>query len=155
MTNVAIRPAHDADVPAITHIAHDAFGDFIPLIGRAPEPMLLDYRRLVAEDQVWVLVVDAQIIGLAVLTSAKDHLLLRTLAVAPAGQRSGHGRRLIAFAEAEALRRGFAEIRVLTHVTMRKTISLYRDVGFEEYERVDLDGYFRMCLRKRLKAPQQ
>jgi len=44
-----------------------------------------------------------------------DHLLLDNLAVRPDRQRRGFGRKFIAFAEAEARRLRFAELRLYTH----------------------------------------
>jgi GNAT superfamily N-acetyltransferase len=51
---------------------------------------------------------------LIVLLPKPDHLLLDNIAVAPARQGSGLGRWLLAFAEAEAVRRGYGEIRLYT-----------------------------------------
>ena len=65
------------------------------------------------------------IAGIIVLLPATDYLLLDNIAVSPARQGSGLGRRLLAFAEAEALRRGYAEIRLYTHQTMVENQRLY------------------------------
>jgi len=54
-----------------------------------------------------------------------DHLLLDNLAVRPDRQRCGFGRKLIAFAEAEARRLRFAELRLYTHEAMSENIALY------------------------------
>jgi len=150
MTNLVIRPAVEPDVAAITRVVDDAYADFIPLTGRAPTPMFDDYPALVAQGKVWVLLDDGAVVGAAVLLPAEDHLLLRTVAVAPSHQSGGHGRRLIAFAEEETRRRGLAEIRVFTNVTMAKSIRLYRGLGYEEYKRAMQEGYFRVFMRKRL-----
>ncbi|MGO8914578.1 MAG: GNAT family N-acetyltransferase [Stellaceae bacterium] len=150
MAASVIRPAVDADVPAIAHIVHEAYASFIPLIGRALQPMLDDYRAYVAEGAVWVALDDDGIAGAAVLLARADHLLMRTLAVMPSRQRGGHGRGLVGFAEAEARRRGLREIRAVTHVSMAASIRFYRGLGYEEYRRGGEADYYRVLLRKRL-----
>ena len=150
MANIEIRAAVVADIPAIERLMHDAFAGFIPLTGQAPQPMLEDHAALVARGAVWLLVEDARPAAALVITPASDHMLLRTVAVLPLRQSAGHGRRLIAFAEDEARRRGLGEIRAVVHVTMAKAIRLYRALGYEEVRRAEQGGYYRVFLRKRL-----
>ena len=57
---------------------------------------------------------------------------------------------LIDFAEAEARRRGFAEIQLYTHALMTENIALYRRIGFVETHRVSEKGYDRVYMSKRL-----
>jgi ribosomal protein S18 acetylase RimI-like enzyme len=61
------------------------------------------------------------------------------------------GRRLLAFAEDEALRRGYREIRLYTHETMVKNQRLYASIGYEETGRGSEAGYNRVFMRKRLR----
>jgi hypothetical protein len=63
---------------------------------------------------------------------------------------SGLGRRLLAFAEAEALRRGYREIRLYTHQTMVENQRLYASIGYEETGRGIEAGYDRVFMRKQL-----
>jgi ribosomal protein S18 acetylase RimI-like enzyme len=60
------------------------------------------------------------------------------------------GRRLLAFAEAEALRRGYREIRLYTHQTMVENQRLYASIGYEETGRGTEAGYDRVFMRKQL-----
>jgi ribosomal protein S18 acetylase RimI-like enzyme len=152
MAIVDIRAASDADVPAIARVVHESFGGFIPLIGRAPWPMLQDYLARVAQGAVWVLSADGAIAGVAVLHFKSDHLFLETIAVAPPYQGNGYGTRLLAFVEAEARRRGYGETRLHMHLTMARSIALYRARGYTEYARSEEDGYHRVYLRKRLRG---
>jgi len=150
MAEIEIRAAVAADLPAIERLMHDAFAGFIPLTGQAPQPMVEDHAALIAQGVVWVLLEDARLAAAAVMTPASDHLLLWTVAVTPARQSAGHGRRLIAFAEDEARRRGLSEIRAVVHVTMAKALRLYRALGYEQVRRVEQGGYYRVFLKKRL-----
>lgn len=78
------------------------------------------------------------------------YLLLDNIAVAPERQGAGLGRRLLAFAEAEALRRGFHEVWLDTHQKMVENQRLYRAFGYEETGRGSDAGFDRVFMRKRL-----
>jgi ribosomal protein S18 acetylase RimI-like enzyme len=85
----------------------------------------------------------------AMLLPQPDHLLLDNIAVQPDSQGMGLGRRLIAFAEGEARRLGFAEVRLYTHQTMTENIALYARLGFAETGRGRENGYDRVFMTKR------
>ncbi len=129
MALVDIRAAGDADVPAIARVVHDAFAGFIPLIGRAPWPMFQDYVARVAQGAVWVLTEDGAVVGVVVLQFNDDHL----------------------FVDTKARRRGRDETRLHLHLTMTRGIALYRRLGYTEYARREVDGYYRVYLCKRLR----
>ena len=88
--------------------------------------------------------------GIIVLLPRPDHLLLDNIAIASARQGSGLGRRLLAFAEAEAVRRGYCEIRLATHQKMTESQRLYAAIGYEETGRGTEAGYERVFMSKRL-----
>jgi GNAT superfamily N-acetyltransferase len=113
--------------------------------------MLDNYAVRVSEGAVWVLKEGAMIAAIIVLLPAPNCLLLDNNAVLPARKGSGLGRRLLAFAEAEALRRGYREIRLYTHQTMVENQRLYASIGCEETGRGTEAGYDRVFMRKRLR----
>src|SRR5713101_9378168 len=118
MTELRIRAATAADIPAIQQIVEHAYRGYVARIGRPPGPMLDDYAARVAEGVVWVIEEGPSPAGIIVLLPRPDHLLLDNIAIAPEHQGSGLGRQLLAFAEREAARRGYPEIRFYTHRTM-------------------------------------
>jgi GNAT superfamily N-acetyltransferase len=120
-----IRLATIADVPVAAQIVDDAYRRYIPRIGRPPAPMLDDHAARVAEAVMWVIEEGDAIRGVLVLLPEPDHLLLDNIAVAPAHQGTGLGSRLLTFAEAEAVRRGYSEIRLYTNVLMSENQRLY------------------------------
>jgi ribosomal protein S18 acetylase RimI-like enzyme len=150
MDKPRIRAATAADLPAITDIVDQAYRHYIARIGKPPGPMLEDYAARVSEGVVWVLEEEAVIAAIIVLLPGANHLLLDNIAVSPARQGLGLGRRLLAFTEVEALRRGYREIRLYTHQTMVENQRLYASIGYEETGRGTEAGYDRVFMRKQL-----
>ena len=112
--------------------------------------MLDDYSARIPEGVVWVIEEGTTILGILVLLPKPDHLLLDNVAIAPSRQGLGLGRRLLVFAEAEALRQGHREIRLYTHETMTENQRLYAAIGYEETGRGTEAGYERVFMRKQL-----
>ena len=145
-----IRPATEADRPTIERLVHDAYAIYVSRIGKPPGPMLDDYTALIAAGAVSVLEADGDVGAILVLLPKPDHLLLDNIAVRRDRQGQGLGRRLIAFAEAEARRLGLDEVRLYTHQTMTENIALYARLGFVETGRGHKAGYDRVFMTKRL-----
>jgi GNAT superfamily N-acetyltransferase len=148
-----IREARAADAARVREIVDAAYRDYIPRIGKQPGPMLDDYAKRIDDRQVWVLDGDDGIAGVLVLEETPDGFLLDNIAVSPDHQGRGLGRVLLNFAEAEALRRGWNEIRLYTHVLMTENISIYRRTGYLETARVTEKGFDRIYMMKRLSRP--
>jgi ribosomal protein S18 acetylase RimI-like enzyme len=145
-----IRLAHPEDRHAIEEIVTLAYVHYVERIGKPPGPMLDNYGALIASGTVNVLAEASGVEALIVLVPKPDHLLLDNVAVRPNRQRRGYGRQMIAFAEEEARRLGFAELRLYTHITMVENIALYTRLGFVETGRGDENGYDRVFMTKRL-----
>jgi len=145
-----IRPANSADRAAVETIVRDAYSIYLGRMDKPPGPMLDDYGALIHDGAVSVLDQDGEIRAIIVLLSQPDHLLLDNIAVKPDSQGTGLGRRLIAFAENEAHRLGFSEVRLYTHQTMIENIALYTRLGFVETGRGRENGYDRVFMTKRL-----
>ena len=143
-----IRRAVAADVPAIERIVHDAYVKYVARIGKPPGPMLDDYAARVAAGEVSVCAEDGDLAGILVLEPAADHLLLDNIAVAPGWQGRGVGRLLLDFADAQARRAGYTELRLYTHVLMHENIALYTHLGWQEYGRGEQSGFQRVFMRK-------
>ena len=112
--------------------------------------MLDNYAARVSKDVVWVIEEGNTVRGVSVLLPEPDHLLLENIAVDPAYHGTGLGRRLLVFAEAEAMRQGYRELRLYTHETMIENQRLYAKIGYEETGRRTEVGFERVFLRKRL-----
>ncbi len=146
-----LRTARPDDCAAVEAIVAAAYSVYIGRIGKAPGPMLDDYAGLIASGALSVLEgADGVIVALIVLLAKPDHLLLDNIAVHPDRQGRGLGRRLIAFAESEALRLGYTELRLYTHERMTENIALYTRLGFRETGRGHDAGYDRVFMTKAL-----
>lgn len=146
-----IRSAQAEDVDAVSQLVQDAYRPYIARLGKPPGPMLDDYALLIAEQHVWVLENEGALTAVLVLKDAgPGALLLDNIAVSPTAQGKGYGRKLVAFAEAEASRRGNTKIRLYTHVLMTENLALYHRLGFRETGRVSERGYERVYMEKQL-----
>jgi len=146
-----IRPATAVDLPAVERIVRDAYAKYIERIGKPPGPMLDDYRARIRAHEAWVLEDGGAVAGVIILLAEDDHLLLDNVAVDPAHAGRGLGRVLMEFAEAEARRRGYDEIRLYTHEKMTENITLYRHLGWQETGRGEQAGYSRVFFRKQVR----
>ena len=149
-SELRIRPAVRGDLGAIKAIVRDAYAVYIPRIGREPGPMGWNYAALVDADEVWVATEEDEdaVVGVLVLRLQPDHLVLENVAVAPAEQGRGVGRRLIDYAERHARALGLPEVTLYTHERMTENRRLYASLGYLETERGTDEGLRRVYLRK-------
>jgi ribosomal protein S18 acetylase RimI-like enzyme len=143
-----IRRGSEEDVPAIECIVRTAYQHYIPRIGQPPGPMTDDYHAQLASGNVWVLVLDDEIVGLVVLVPEPDYMLLENVAVAPEKQGLGLGRRLIEFAEARSRQCGYGEIQLYTNELMRENLAWYARLGYRETSRRLDSGFKRVFMSK-------
>jgi ribosomal protein S18 acetylase RimI-like enzyme len=145
-----IRRAKLEDATAITRCIAAAYRHYAVRIGKPPAPMLDDYAELIQRHKVFILAERDKIIGVLVLIEKEQSILLDNVAVNPKYQRRGLGRKLIEFAEAEALRLGFSSMILYTNVQMTENIDLYRKLGFVETGRKQEHGYQRIYMQRHL-----
>ena len=147
---MTIRPATPADVADIARIVDAAYAHYVPRIGRRPAPMEDDHAARIRDGEAWVFVAEGAVAGVLVLIDESDHLLLDNVAVDPAQRGTGIGRALLLFAEAEARRRGYAEVRLYTNVMMTENIAMYARIGYRETGRGGQAGFQRVFYTKTL-----
>ena len=75
---------------------------------------------------------------------------MENLAVRPADQGRGVGRRLLTLAEQRARDLGLAELRLYTNAAMTENLAYYPRRGYVETYRADQDGFHRVFFRKPL-----
>ncbi|HJZ46410.1 MAG TPA: GNAT family N-acetyltransferase [Roseiflexaceae bacterium] len=148
MPDIAIRRASPGDADIISSITDAAYAKYVPLLGRKPQPMTADYQQILAVHPVWMMWIDEHPAGVLVLLHEPDAMLIYSVAVAPAYQKRGHGRRLLEWAEAEARRSGYAQIRLFTNALMTQNIALYTQLGYTETSREPYQGLTLVHMRK-------
>ena len=100
--------------------------------------MRADHIAALREHLVDLLYVEGQLAALIEMIPAADHLLIENVAVLPALQGRGLGRRLMAHAEALAVSLGLREVRLYTNKKFASNLELYRRLGY----RVDCEEPF-------------
>lgn len=127
-----MRPATMNDLPAVQDITVAAYAPYTVLLGGPPLPVTEDYGPRIAREQVWIRDDGDAVSALAVFERHTDHLLIFSIAVAPAFQRQGIGTELLRFLDAQAVERGVTEVRLYANARMERNIALYRAYGFQE-----------------------
>jgi ribosomal protein S18 acetylase RimI-like enzyme len=130
---LVIRPATAAELPAIVALTVAAYAEYRAVLDAPPLPVTEDYAPRIAGGEVWLLADGtAPPAGLIVLERHPDHLLIFSVAVAPDRQHEGLGRRLLAWAEAQAREAGIATLRLYTNARMTRNLALYARCGYRE-----------------------
>ncbi len=127
----AIRRAIAADSALVRTISRAAYAKWVPLIGREPWPMTADYDEALRNHIIDLLHIEGYVIALVEMIPAADHLLVENVAVLPEHQGQGHGKRLMAHAEAVATALGHRLVRLYTNQRFAENIALYQRLGYE------------------------
>jgi ribosomal protein S18 acetylase RimI-like enzyme len=125
-----LRRAVASDASAIRTLTREAYAKWVPLIGREPKPMTADYAEAVRRHRIDLLHLDGALAALIETIAEADHLLVENVAVSPAFQGRGLGRKLMAHAEQIAASSGRGEIRLYTNKLFAQNIELYRTLGY-------------------------
>jgi len=128
--NLSLRRAEPADAPAIDTLTQAAYAKWVPVLGRKPRPMTVDYAVAVRAHRIDLLEDASGLLALIEMALEPDHLLIVNLAVAPDWQGRGLGSRLLAHAEVVARAEGRPLLRLYTNRLMRPNIALYRSRGY-------------------------
>jgi ribosomal protein S18 acetylase RimI-like enzyme len=135
----ALRQAVATDAAAIQELTRAAYAKWVPVIGREPVPMTVDYGEAVRKHRFDLLYVGGALAALIETVAKADHLLIENVAVSPPFQGRGLGSKLMAHAEKVAASLGFREIRLYANKLFAENIRLYRKLGY----RVDREEEFK------------
>ena len=154
-----IRQASRADLPSIRELTRLAYARYRDRMNVVPAPVRNDYEAEAEAGQVWVTSLAGQqsptgevpaIAGVIVLIEDGDSLLIENVAVSPAAQGTGLGRRLMEFAEGQARVRGISRMTLYTNEVMTENLAIYAHLGYTETSRAEQDVYRRVFMEKRL-----
>ncbi len=135
MNPFLLRQAVPADAIAITALTRAAYEAYIPIIGREPLPMRVDYGLALRSNLFWLLEQNHVLVALLELQLFEDHLLIVNVAVKPDFQGLGLGKRLLLLAESEARRLGRLELRLYTNERFTKNLAIYQGLGYAQTHR--------------------
>jgi ribosomal protein S18 acetylase RimI-like enzyme len=126
----SIRPAKPEDARVVQALVRSSYAKWVAVIGREPLPMAADYNRAVRDHEIDLVEANGELLGLIELIRNPDHLFIENVAVTPAHQRRGIGRRLLAHAERKAADYAVAEIRLATNSAFESNVRFYQSVGY-------------------------
>lgn len=145
-----IRQAVRSDLDQIQACAQAAYRMYVERIGRAPAPMVADFDASIEAGELYVSEIDGQLGGFVVFYARSDHLHLENVAVSPAFQQRGIGRKLIEFVEQKALADGYRRVELYTNAKMTENLGLYPRLGYQQFDRRLEDGFDRVYFKKDL-----
>jgi GNAT superfamily N-acetyltransferase len=147
---ISLRAATDADVDAIRALTREAYGKWVPLIGREPLPMMADYAAAVRKHRIDLLEADGELVALIEMVPNVDHLLIENIAVSPRHQGQGIGKKLLAHAEEVAVTLGVNDIRLYTNKRFAENVQLYLRNGYTIDREEPLKDGFLVHMSKRI-----
>jgi GNAT superfamily N-acetyltransferase len=147
--SLQMRQAVLSDAPAIRTLTHLAYAKWVPVIGREPVPMTVDYVKVVQEHRIDLVYLDDALVALIETVPKADHLLIESVAVLPSFQGRGLGRQLMAHAERICAALGLGEIRLYANKLFVENLQLYLRLGY----RVDREEEFKGGLLVHMSKP--
>ena len=152
MAKLTIRRATPSDASDVRLLVQQSYAAYIPRMGRRPAPMDQDYAELLQSADAWVAELEREIVGIAIAHVHPDHVLLENLAVLPAAQGHGVGRRLLKVVEDHAAVTGRTPVRLYTTEAMTENLAFYPRQGDRETGRAEQDGFRRVFFSKTISA---
>jgi GNAT superfamily N-acetyltransferase len=134
MVDWTIRRAEIRDADRLSRCIDAAYAQYTDHIPDLPQ-FSADCAGEIANHLVWVAEADGEIVGGLVLVRRDGFVLLANVVVHPNNRGTGIGQRLLTLAERETVGRGYAEMRLNTHVQMPENIQLYARNGWAEIGR--------------------
>lgn len=132
--NARIRKALLADAETVAACIDAAYAGYSNRITDLPS-VSDGCAEEIMQDRVWLAIQDDEIAGALFLVPQDGFMKLANLVVHPKHGGKGLGTELIAFAELEAIRQGYIEMRLNTHTLMPENVALYKKLDWVELSR--------------------
>ena len=129
--NINIRQGTTEDAHDIRSLTREAYAKWVPFIGREPLPMSANYQEAIQEHRFDLLFKDEMLVALIETICHDDHLLIENVAVSPALQGEGLGKKLLAHVEQLATSLGYSEIKLYTNKLFTENLLFYERLGYE------------------------
>ncbi|MGF9567332.1 GNAT family N-acetyltransferase [Neorhizobium sp. JUb45] len=131
-------------------IVRAAYAKWVPVIGREPIPMTVDYAEAIVTNRIDLLENAGVVVGVIETILRDDHLYIENVAVRPEFHGQGYGRGLLAHAEDIASSAARKEIRLLTNAAFTANVVLYERSGYVLTHTEPFMGGTTLYLSKRL-----
>lgn len=152
MSNLIFRRACAEDAATVAAITDAAYAKWVPVIGRKPKPMVADYNAAIRVHLIEIAYLDDKAVGLIELIPAAEHLLLENIAIDPAAQGRGIGRRLMQRVEEHAIEMNLPLVRLYTNKAFAANLDFYHRLGYaierEEPYKEGFTVYFAKAIGK-------
>ena len=145
-----LRIATIDDAEAIAALTRSAYAKWVPLIGREPLPMKADQVSAIRDHRVDLLFDGPVLAALIETFERHDDLIIENVAVAPARQKLGYGRRLIQHAEHLAIQASLKWVRLYTNARFEENLRLYASLGYAVERKEALNGGTAIHMIKRV-----
>lgn len=149
-TALSIRRAEESEAGLVQEIVHAAYSKWIPVIGREPTPMTVDYNKAILEHDIDLAIVAEEISGLIETCRHADYIWIENIAVDPDKQGIGIGRALLAHVEREAALARLGEIHLQTNEAFEANIALYTALGYKIDNREPFRGGTTVFMSKKI-----
>jgi N-acetylglutamate synthase-like GNAT family acetyltransferase len=131
-----LRRATLADAATIRDLTRRAYAKWVPLIGREPKPMTVNYDKAVIDHMIDLYEIDGEVFALIEVIPQEQQLLIENIAVRPDHQGKRIGELLLKHAESIARSLHLAELQLYTNAAFISNIEFYARRGFQEFRRV-------------------
>ena len=146
----SILQATPADADWLTKCTDEAYGIYVPVLGRKPLLMTLDYLAAINDFDIWSAERRGSNTGLLVLQHEQDHTLIYSVAVLQNRSGLGIGKLLLRHAEHVAVAKGFNQLRLYTYELMTRNLAIYRAFGYADSHVTEYKGHKVIHLKKLL-----
>lgn len=133
-TNPEFRRAGKSDAAAVRQLTRAVYAKWVPLIGREPMPMKVDYDEAILNHWIDLAELEGSLVGLIEMIPNADHLFIENLAVAERMQGKGLATALLQHAEQLARKSGLTEVQLATNQAFESNLVFYRNRGYQLYE---------------------
>lgn len=147
---VSLRLGHAEDADAIRALTREAYAKWVEVIGREPMPMRVDYADALRKHRFDLLYAGERLAALIEAVPEGDGLLIVNVAVRPAFQGRGFGKRLLDMAEELAAASRCACLRLYTNKLFAANIQLYEARGYRVEREEDFMGGVTVYMMKPL-----
>ena len=137
---LTLRRARAEDADAIRTLTREAYAKWVGMTGREPLPMRVDYNEAVKKHRFDLLYSGSALVALIETVPDGDHLLIENVAVSPAAQGRGFGKRLMKHAEEIAASSGLKGTRLYTNKLFTENLRLYEALGYRVDREEALNG---------------